>query len=92
VASETGIKIDQIMPDMLGQELLTENNQRKYYDLPIYMEARGSYHDFGRFLGKMEQNDISLRVGAFSIVATNDTGSHAIKITFKATIFEDVKS
>jgi len=92
VASETGVKIDQIMPDMLGQELLTENNQRKYYDLPIYMEARSSYHDFGPFLEKIEQNDISLRVGTFSIAATNDTRSHAVKLTFKATIFEDVQS
>lgn len=92
VASETGVKIDQIMPDILGQELLAENDQRKYYDLPIYMEARSSYHDFGRFLEKIEQNDVSLRVGAFSVVATNDTRSHALKLTFKATIFEDIKS
>ena len=92
VASETGVKIDQIMPDTLSQELLTENNHRKYYDIPIYMEARSSYHDFGIFLNKIEQNDISLRIGTFSIVATNDTRQHAIKLTFKATIFEDVPS
>ena len=92
IASETGVKIDQIMPESLGQELLTENNQRKYFDLPIYMEARSSYHNFGRFLNKIEQNDISLRVGTFSIVVTNDTRYHAITLTFKATIFEDVQS
>ncbi|MCK5015391.1 MAG: type 4a pilus biogenesis protein PilO, partial [Candidatus Omnitrophica bacterium] len=71
VASEAGVKIDQIMPDTLSQELLTENDQRKYYDLPIYMEARSSYHNFGHFLNKIEQNDISLRIGTFSIVVTN---------------------
>ncbi len=92
VANETGVKIDQIMPDMLGQELLTENNQRKYFDLPIYMEARSSYHNFGRFLNKIGQNDISLRVGTFTVVVTNDTRHHAIKMTFKATIFEDIQS
>ncbi|HQP10441.1 MAG TPA: type 4a pilus biogenesis protein PilO [Candidatus Omnitrophota bacterium] len=92
VANETGVKIDQITPDMLGQELLTENNQRKYFDLPIYMEARSGYHDFGRFLNKIEQNDISLRVGTFAVVVTNDTRLHSIKMTFKATIFEDAKS
>ena len=92
IASETGIKIDQIMPDTLGQELLTENNQRKYFDLPIYMEARSSYHNFGRFLNKIEQNDVSLRVGTFSIVVTSDTQYHAIKLTFRVTIFEDVQS
>ncbi|MBN1869965.1 MAG: type 4a pilus biogenesis protein PilO [Candidatus Omnitrophica bacterium] len=92
VANETRVKIDQIMPDMLNQELLTENDQRRYIDIPIYMEARSSYHEFGKFVDKIEQNDISLRVGTFSIVVTNDTRLHAIKMTFKATIFEDRKS
>ncbi len=91
IANETDLKIDQIMPDTLGQELLTENDKRKYFDLPIYMEARSSYHNFGKFLNKIEQNDISLRVGTFTIVVTNDTRRHAIKMTFKATVFEDVE-
>ena len=89
-ASETGVKIDQIMPDTLDQELLTENNQRKYFDLPIYMEARSDYHSFGRFFNKFEQNDISLRIGSYTIVVTNDTRSHSIKLTFRATVYEDV--
>ncbi|MCK4882496.1 MAG: type 4a pilus biogenesis protein PilO [Candidatus Omnitrophica bacterium] len=92
VASETEVKIDQIMPDTLGQELLTENSQRKYFDIPIYVEARSSYHNFGHFLDRIEHNDISLRVGTFSIVVTSDTRFHAIKLTFKATIFEDMPS
>ena len=92
IASETGVKIDQIMPDTLDQELLAENNQRKYFDLPIYMEARSSYHDFGRFLNKINQSDLSLRVGTFTIVATSDMRYHAIKLTFKATVFEEVQS
>jgi len=92
IANETGVKIDQIMPDTLGQELLTENNQRKYFDLPVYMEARSGYHNFGRFINKIEQNDISLRVGTFTVVVTNDKRLHTIKMTFKATIFEEVES
>jgi Tfp pilus assembly protein PilO len=90
VASKTGVKIDQIMPDTLDQELLTENSQRKYYDLPIYMEARSGYHDLGRFLNSLTEDNISLRVGAFTIVATSDTRYHLVKLTFKATVFEDI--
>ena len=90
VASETGVKIDQIMPDSFGQELLTENSQRRYYDLPIYIEARSGYHSLGRFLNKLNQNDISLRIGAFTIVATNDTRYHLVKLTFKATVYEEI--
>jgi len=92
VASETGVKIDQIMPDTINQELLTENKQRKYFNLPIYMEARSGYHNFGRFLNKIEQNDVSLRIGTFTIVATSDMRNHAIKLTFKAMVFEDLSS
>ena len=90
VASETGVKIDQIMPDSLEQELLTENNQRRYYDLPIYMEARSGYHDFGRFLNKLVETDILLRVGDFTIVSTSDKRYHLVKLTFRATVFEEI--
>lgn len=90
IANESGIKIDQIMPDSLDQELLTENSQRKYFDLPIYMEARSSYHNLGRFLSTLSQNDISLRVGAFTIVATDDTRYHLVKLTFQVTVYEEI--
>ncbi len=90
IADESGVKIDQIMPDSLGQELLTENSQRKYYDLPIYMEARSSYHNLGRFLSKLSQNDISLRIGAFTIIATDDMRYNLVKLTLRATVYEEI--
>ncbi len=92
LANDHGVKIDQIMPDTLDKELLTENSQRKYYDLPIYMEARSGYHNFGRFLNAVRNDSVSLRVGDFTIVATNDTRYHLLKLTFRATIFENVLS
>jgi len=90
VASETGVRIDQIMPDTLDQELLTENNQIKYFDLPIFLEARCGYHSLGRFLNRLDTEDISLRVGAFSVSSTNDLQHHLVKLTLKATVFEEV--
>lgn len=90
VASEYAVKIDQMIPDMLDQELLAENSQRKYFDLPIYIEARSGYHNFGRFLNNIGTEDISLRIAAFTISATNDTRYHVVKITFKATVFEEI--
>jgi len=90
IAHASGVKIDQIMPDSLDQALLTENKQRRYYDLPIYMEARSSYHNLGRFLNELGQNEISLRIGSFTIVATNDTRYHLVKLTFKATVYEEI--
>ena len=90
IANETGVKIDQIMPDMLEQELLTENNQVKYYDLPIYLETRCGYHNLGRFLNRLDTEDISLRVGGFTVAATNDMQHHMVKLTLKATVFEEI--
>jgi Tfp pilus assembly protein PilO len=90
IANEFGVKIDQIMPDSVDQDLLTENSQRKYYDLPIYMEARSGYHNLGRFLDNLSKGDISLRIGAITVVATNDTRYHLVKLTFRATIYEEV--
>jgi len=92
VARDTGVKIDQIIPDTLDQELLTQNEQQKYYDLPIYIEARTGYHNLGRFLNKIGQSDISLRIGAFSITATSDNRYHLVKLTFRTTVFEEVAS
>lgn len=89
VAGETGVKIDQITPDTLDQELLTENSQGKYLDLPIYIEARSGYHNFGRFLNKINEEGVPLRVGAFTILATNDSRFHLVKLTFRATVFEE---
>jgi len=91
IANETGVKIDQIMPDSLDQALLAENNQLKYFDMPIYLEARSSYHNLGRFLSKIgRKDDIALRVGAFTIVATNDNRFHLVKLTFQATVYEEL--
>lgn len=90
MAGETGVKIDQIMPDTLDQELLTENAQRKYFDLPIYMEARSGYHNLGRFLHNLSEGEISLRIGAFTVVSTSDTRYHLVKLTFRATVYEEV--
>ena len=42
VANEAGFRIDQVMPDSTDQELLTENSQVKYFDLPISFISRFS--------------------------------------------------
>jgi hypothetical protein len=54
------------------------------------MEARSGYHNLGRFLDNLSKGDISLRIGAITVVATNDTRYHLVKLTFRATIYEEV--
>jgi len=89
VALASGVKIDQIMPNPHDQELLLENKETKYFSFPILVEARSSYHNFGRFLNRIEKEDMILNVGTFTISSSNNSKNHTIKMTLKAIVFED---
>ena len=53
LAMKNGIKIDQLMPYPAEEKVLLTYDQSSYFILPIFMEARGGYHDFGRFLNEL---------------------------------------
>lgn len=89
LAGETGMKIDQITPFNDDQEILLEDHKRTYYALPILLEAMSGYHDFGKFLNRLEQDDLFLSVATFSVVAGDDMHDHALKMNLRAIIFED---
>ncbi len=91
LANQNGVKIDQIMPFNQGQEVLLEDNQRVYFSLPILLEARSGYHDLGRFLNQLENDDISVNVSTFTIGAGSDTRYHVVKLNFEAIVFEEGK-
>src|SRR3989344_131290 len=63
MANRNNIRIDQIMPSMEEQKVLLEDNKRTYYALPILVQAKSGYHDFGRFLNQMERNDLFFGFG-----------------------------
>ncbi len=90
-ANKNGIKIDEIMPDPTGQKLLLDNKERKYYALPIQVEAKSGYHNFGRFLYQIETEGLFLKMGGVVIASNPDSKYHTVKLTLKAVIFEDVK-
>lgn len=92
IADENGIKIDQIMPDTQGQRVLLENNERRYYSLPIFIKARSGYHDFGRFLNQLESGDIFLKVSSFGVVSSRGEKKHLVEVTLGAVIYEELKS
>lgn len=90
LADESKIRIDQIMPDNQSQELILENSGRKYFDLPVTIEANGTYHNFGKFLNKIEKDDIFLKIGAFSLISNPNSQQHSIKLELRAVIFEEL--
>ena len=91
LANKYHIRVDQIMPMFDDQELIMKGKEGKYFSLPIMIDARSNYHDFGRFLTDVENSDISLTVEKFSILANaQDTLKHTVKLTLQAVVLEPV--
>ncbi len=89
LADQNKVDVDQIMPASHDQQVLLEDNSRMYLSLPVLVEARSGYHDFGRFLNDIEQDNISLGIRNFSVTATNDTQYHALRVSLEAIVFEE---
>ncbi|MDE2027119.1 MAG: type 4a pilus biogenesis protein PilO [Candidatus Omnitrophica bacterium] len=58
VANQYGVQIDQLVPDQSGQQALTKTPEAQYYALPVTIKARGGYHNFGRFINKLENSEL----------------------------------
>jgi Tfp pilus assembly protein PilO len=91
IADNNSIKLDHISPNSQDEEIILENNQRTYYHLPISIKARGAYHNFGKFLNDIENEDSFIGIGTFSITKSTDTRKHAIVMVLKAMVYEEVE-
>ncbi|MBU0469400.1 MAG: type 4a pilus biogenesis protein PilO [Candidatus Omnitrophica bacterium] len=91
MADDNGVKIDQIMPDAQDQQILLENEERRYYSLPIFIKATSGYHDFGRFLSELERGDIFFKVSSFGIISSRGEKKHLVEITLDAVVYEELK-
>ena len=89
VAHENGIKINQIMPRTNNQELILEKDEREYYSLPILIEAKSTYHDLGRFLNDIENNEVYFEADGILISRGQSTKINSIKLTLNAIVYED---
>ena len=89
IANKNGIKIEQMVPQSGDQKILTSTKERKYYSLPIVVDAKGGYHNFGRFLNQMENEGLYLAVTSFSLTSGGESKTHSIKFTLKAIVFEE---
>ncbi len=91
VAIANHFQINQIMPDVSQEQLLLEDKERRYFRLPVLIEAQSSYHNFGRFLNKIENLETILNIDTFSVVAGRQGKLHKIKIKLSMIMFEKVK-
>lgn len=92
LADQNNIKIDQILPNSENQELVLEDNSKKYYSLPIFIQARSNYHNFGRFINGIENSNIFFNIKSFTVTATENDREHKILLTLDAIIYETVSS
>lgn len=92
IASENGVKIDQLMPLKDQKVLLAKQKDVEYYALPIMVQARSPYHELGRWLAQLESEKVFYGIGNLSIMTNpKDTMRHQVQITLKAAIFEPTK-
>ena len=88
LANKNDVKIEQITPNPVDQKLLLDNKERKYYSLPIDIQAKAGYHNFGRFLNQIEREGLYLGVKNFTITPGAESRNEVIKITLKAVVYE----
>ena len=89
IAHKNDFKIDQIMPNMLQENVLLEHSERTYFDLPILIEARSTYHDFGRFINALESDSTFFKVDDFTVAAMPGSRLNTVKMTLKTIVYEE---
>ncbi len=91
VAEDNNVRIERITGDSNTTEVLLEAGGKRYFSIPILIQASAGYHDFGRFLAKIEGGDMLLKIDSFSITAGNDKSErHNIILTLFAVVYEEV--
>jgi Tfp pilus assembly protein PilO len=88
LALKYNVKIDEITPDQNNQKQLLKEKERKYYALPILIEANSDFHNFGRFLNQIETDDVILLISAFKIVSRGESRQEDIKLTLEAIVYD----
>jgi Tfp pilus assembly protein PilO len=92
IANKHNVRIDQVLPRVESQDLLLENSDGSFFALPILVEARTSYHDFGRFLNELEVGDLSLTIDEMTLTANErERLAHLARITLKTIVFDEKK-
>jgi len=89
IANNNNLRVGKMMPNTADLESIMKNNDGQYFSIPIQVEAKSDYHNFGRFLNQLENEQIFMRVPEFVIRAGRDDQTrHDIELTLHAIVFE----
>jgi len=92
LAKASGVQIDQVQPVRESQDPVLSNKEGKYYVFSFLVNARGGYHNLGRFIDAIETGQVFLNVTKFEFLGGADnTSAHTAQITIDAIIFEAEK-
>lgn len=91
LAIDSGLRIEQITPNSAEQKLILDTKERKYYSLPISIDAKSGYHHFGKFLNQFELEGIFLTVKTFNIASVGESKLHNLKLTLNALVYDEIK-
>lgn len=76
IAGKTGVKVTSITP-------LSQKREDPYQEISIEMYARGGYHNFGKFLNRLENSSrLFVDVKDFWIKANSDLKNYEIHTIF----------
>ncbi len=90
IADKHGVRIEQIMPQTAIDEPLLENDEGKYFSIPIIIEAQSGFHNFGMFLNQLEREGVFLRLTDYSIqTGIDDPHLCLINLSIELVVFED---
>ena len=89
IADRYGVRIEQILPQTAMNDPILENNEGKYFSIPIVIEAQSGYHQFGQFLNELEREGVFLRLPNFSLqTGIADSQMVSINLAIELVVFE----
>jgi Tfp pilus assembly protein PilO len=93
LANKNGVVIEQIVPNTMTEDVIMKNNDGQYLAVPVKVEAYGAYHNFGRFLNQLENEEKFFTISDFNIIENaQDPVHHSINLTLRVLIFEQERS
>jgi len=88
-ANQYGVKIDQMIPQQQGEEQLVKGGDGTYKSVAIFVSARSGYHEFGRFINRLENDRVIFRVDDLSFAAdAMNPQKHLVKVLLRILVLE----
>ncbi|MEI6438114.1 MAG: type 4a pilus biogenesis protein PilO [Candidatus Omnitrophota bacterium] len=89
IANEYKVKIDQLTPQPVSPTPLIQNEDGKYYAMTINVRINCGFHQFGRFINRLERERLFWQLDDFGIMADpKDITHQEVKMNMKILILE----